>query len=224
MEETQARTEQHKGGKHKLHIPVHLLAQNAHHPVMHGRNQVRPHLKDEDRQGEDCGNQQRTAQRSCFVLTTFTVLIASIRRIRGQRSRRIPRLFDRCLKVGHRQGAGKVTYLRAFCGQIDSGLEHARNLFECLLYPAYARGAGHALDRQLKGLLWDAVTRTFDGVYRCLRIGHAGKGQIGTFGGQIDRSRMHARYGIECALDTTYARSTGHAFDRQAQAAGGGLG
>jgi hypothetical protein len=191
--------------------------------MMHGGNQVRAHLEDEDRQREDGGNGQSPPQPPCLALTTLGVMIACTPRIGGQAAGLVTRLFDRCFKVGRGNDPGKVAHPRALCRQVDVGVEHTRDLSERLLDPAHARRTGHVLDRELGGFFPHGVAGTLDGADRRLRIDQANEGEVGTFGGEIDRGCLDVRDGFQRALDAADARGTGHALDRQAQTGGDAL-
>lgn len=191
--------------------------------MMHGGNQVGPHLEDEDWQGEDGGNGQSPPQPPCLALTTLGVMIACTCRIDGQAAGLVTRLFDRRFKVRRGNDPGKVAHPRALGRQVDVGFEHARGLCERLFDPAHARRAGHVLDRELGGLFAHRVAGTLDGANRSPRIGQAKEGEVGTFGGEIDRGCLDVRDGFQRALDAADARGTGHALDRQAQTGGDAL-
>ena len=192
--------------------------------MMHGGNQVGPHLEDEDWQGEDGGNGQSPPQPPCLALTTLGVMIACTCRIDGQAAGLVTRLFDRRFKVRRGNDPGKVAHPRALGRQVDVGFEHARDLCERLFDPAHARRAGHVLDRELGGLFAHSVAGTLDGANRSPRIGQAKEGEVGTFGGEIDRGRLHSGDRVQRPLDAANAGGTGHALDWQAQAGDGGAG
>ena len=185
--------------------------------MMHGGNQVRAHLQNEHRQAEDGGNQQGPLQPPGLALAPLVVLLARIREVGRQASRRIPRPLHCGLKVGSRNGTGEVSDPGALGGQVDAGLPHAGHLRQRLLDPAHTRGTGHAFDCQLGGFFTHRVARALDGIYHRLQIGRSAEGNIGALGGQIDRGRLHARYRLERTFDPTDARGARHAFNRQTQ-------
>ena len=216
-EKTQPRSEQHQRGQHELDVPVGLLTDDCHHPMMQGGDQVRAHLQNEHRQAEDGGNQQGALQPPRLALAPLVVLLTRIRGIGGHTAGRVPRALDGGLKVGSADSPGQMNHLRALGGQIDTGLTHAGHLRQRLLDPAHTRGTGHAFDCQLGGFFRHRVARALDGIYHRLRIGRSAEGNIGALGGQIDRGQLHARYRLERTFDPTDARGARHAFNRQTQ-------
>ncbi|QLJ21403.1 hypothetical protein HZZ08_08605 [Serratia marcescens] len=79
-------------------------------------------------------------------------------------------------------------------------------------------------DRQLSGFFSHGIAGAFDGAGCRLRIRLAGKRDIGAFGGEIDRCRLHAGNRRQGPLDATDAGGAGHAFNRQTQTHGRRLG
>ncbi|MNE31584.1 hypothetical protein D3C81_645370 [compost metagenome] len=151
------------------------------------------------------------------MLTSLGILILCADGGGGQASWSVACFFNRGLKVCYRDDTGKMTHPRTLGRQIDIGLKHAGYLVQRLFYPADAGRAGHFLYRQLGSFLTHAISGVLNGVNRCLRVCRAAEGEIGAFGGQIDRSAIHAGYRLQRTFDTAYTRGAGHAFDRQAQ-------
>ncbi len=218
-EEAQARPEQHQRGQRELQVPAGLQSDGMHHPVVHGRNEVRAHFQNEDRQGQQRRQQQGAAQRARFAFAAFLLLVTGRGRAHADRARGVAGVLHGGLQIGDGHRAGQMAHVRPLGGQVDAGRDHARQLRKTLFHATDAGRTRHPLDAQLGGLFADVVARAFDGAHRSLRVGRADEAEIGPLGGKVDRGALHAGDGGQRTLHPAYAGGTGHALDGQTQAA-----
>ena len=122
-----------------------------------------------------------------------------------------------------------VTDARALAGEVDRG-DDTRQTVEHLLQARRTRGAAHALDGELDGLLGNAETRLLDRrqhlLWRRRRCRNAAFGadrrrqlDARALSGQIDRG-LDPRQPIEDLLQARRTRGAAHPGDRQVEPAG----
>ncbi|MNN08675.1 hypothetical protein D3C81_1215360 [compost metagenome] len=110
----------------------------------------------------------------------------------------------------------KQLQVRAFVGQVDGYLLHARNLGQGAFDAPGAGGAGHAADLQLEGLGWHAVAGLLNGFDQ--RWQAVGRGlDPGLFGGQVDTDLFGTNDLAQGALDPASTAGAGHAGNRQVE-------
>ena len=141
-----------------------------------------------------------------------------LRAVRLFRRRRIAGRGDRLGDPGRRHRLGDIGDIGFFGGEIDAGVDHARQLLQRALDAADAGRASHAADGEGRVRQFRFVTGALDRIDQGLRID---LGRIGhdprLFRREIDIGRNDTGHLLQRPFDPADAARAAHALDLQRQ-------
>ena len=188
-EEAPAGPGQHQGREHRLHPGEAACAEKARHRMVEARQQMAPHVEDDDRGRQHGGDDQVAAE--CGRLPLPPIRVRGVR-CGTERTRLVAGLPHGRLDITQGDGAGGVVQFRPAGGEVHARRDSTGKRHEGALHASDTGGAAHPLD----GDGGDGFRHVVAGFADCFDRPRGRQairqGEGGAAGGEIDGDVAHA--------------------------------